>query len=165
MVRYSPEGTKISVVLDIGEQAFSLAVADEGIGIPEAERERIFEPFVRGSNAGQIGGTGLGAQPREALRRADGGPDRVASRRARRRVSRHRSIASTHGLEMNTAPSSNILVIEDDGAIRATLIDILELNGHSVIHAANGPDGLALVTCSKLAQPNSRRGSNAVASA
>jgi len=35
-------------------------VADEGIGVPEAERARIFEPFVRGSNVGQIGGTGLG---------------------------------------------------------------------------------------------------------
>ncbi len=45
---------------------------------------------------------------------------------------------------MNTPSGSNILVIEDDGAIRATLIDILELNGHSVIHAVNGPDGLAL---------------------
>jgi PAS domain S-box-containing protein len=59
-VRYSPTGTKISVTLEIAEQAFSLTVADEGIGIPEAERERIFEPFARGSNVGQINGTGLG---------------------------------------------------------------------------------------------------------
>ncbi len=59
-VRYSPAGTKISIVLDTGEQSFVLTVTDEGIGIPEAERERIFEPFVRGSNVGQIGGTGLG---------------------------------------------------------------------------------------------------------
>jgi PAS domain S-box-containing protein len=59
-VRYSPAGTKISVTLDIGAQAFSLTVADEGIGIPEAERERVFEPFARGSNVGQINGTGLG---------------------------------------------------------------------------------------------------------
>jgi signal transduction histidine kinase len=59
-VRYSPSGTKISVVLEIGAQAFSFTIADEGIGIPEAERERVFEPFARGSNVGQINGTGLG---------------------------------------------------------------------------------------------------------
>lgn len=58
--RYSPTGTKVSVTLHIEAEAFIVTVADEGIGIPEAERERIFEPFVRGSNVGQIGGTGLG---------------------------------------------------------------------------------------------------------
>jgi signal transduction histidine kinase len=59
-VRYSPAGTRISIVLEIGERAFALTVADEGIGVPAAERARIFEPFVRGSNIGLIGGTGLG---------------------------------------------------------------------------------------------------------
>jgi signal transduction histidine kinase len=59
-LRYSPAGTQVAIVLAVGEQAFELTVADEGIGIPEAERDRIFEPFVRGSNVGQIAGTGLG---------------------------------------------------------------------------------------------------------
>ncbi|MBS0630602.1 MAG: PAS domain S-box protein, partial [Verrucomicrobia bacterium] len=59
-VRYSPPGTMVTVKLGIGSEGFSLTVADEGIGIPEAERDRIFEPFVRGSNVGQIAGTGLG---------------------------------------------------------------------------------------------------------
>jgi signal transduction histidine kinase len=45
---------------------------------------------------------------------------------------------------MHPASGSNILVIEDDSAIRATLIDILELNGHKVTHAINGLDGVAL---------------------
>jgi PAS domain S-box-containing protein len=58
--RYSPAGTKVSVTLALDAEAFTVTVADEGIGIPAAERERIFEPFVRGSNVGPIGGTGLG---------------------------------------------------------------------------------------------------------
>jgi two-component system, sensor histidine kinase and response regulator len=45
---------------------------------------------------------------------------------------------------MSSASSQRILVIEDDAAIRATLIDILELNGFGVIQAGNGRDGLAL---------------------
>ncbi len=58
--RYSPPGTRVSVQLALEAEAYTLTVTDEGIGIPAAERERIFEPFVRGSNVGQIGGTGLG---------------------------------------------------------------------------------------------------------
>jgi signal transduction histidine kinase len=38
----------------------TLEVADDGIGIPEAERERVFESFYRASNAGEARGTGLG---------------------------------------------------------------------------------------------------------
>jgi len=59
-VRYSPAGTTVSVTVEHTAQSFSVTVADEGIGVPEAEQGRIFEPFVRGSNVGQIGGTGLG---------------------------------------------------------------------------------------------------------
>ena len=59
-VRYSPAGTRISIALELDEQRFSFTVADEGIGIPEPDRDRIFEPFMRGSNVGHIGGTGLG---------------------------------------------------------------------------------------------------------
>lgn len=59
-VRYSPAGTTVTVKLHIDGSGFTFTVADEGIGIPEAERDRIFEPFVRGSNVGQISGTGLG---------------------------------------------------------------------------------------------------------
>jgi signal transduction histidine kinase len=36
-----------------------LAVADEGAGIPAAERDRVFERFTRGERPGS-GGTGLG---------------------------------------------------------------------------------------------------------
>jgi PAS domain S-box-containing protein len=59
-VRYSPAGSTIAVTLDLAATEFVLTVADEGMGVPEADRASIFEPFIRGSNVGQIGGTGLG---------------------------------------------------------------------------------------------------------
>lgn len=46
---------------------------------------------------------------------------------------------------MKSATNARIVVIEDDPAIRATLIDLLELNGCTVSFATNGADGLALV--------------------
>lgn len=59
-VRYSPVATMITVRLQIEDNAFSFAVSDEGIGIPVADRQRVFEPFARGSNVGDRPGTGLG---------------------------------------------------------------------------------------------------------
>ncbi|MGQ0612148.1 MAG: sensor histidine kinase [Planctomycetaceae bacterium] len=38
----------------------ALRVCDRGPGVPAAERERIFLPFQRGSNAAAVGGSGLG---------------------------------------------------------------------------------------------------------
>lgn len=59
-IKFSPGCDEVALhVLDKG--AFvSVEVRDEGIGIPEDEIERIFEPFVRGRDADSIQGTGLG---------------------------------------------------------------------------------------------------------
>jgi len=46
---------------------------------------------------------------------------------------------------MKSVVNARIVVIEDDPAIRATLVDMLELNGCTVSFADNGTDGLALV--------------------
>lgn len=40
--------------------AWGIHVRDNGIGIPEADRDRLFRRFERGSNTGGISGTGLG---------------------------------------------------------------------------------------------------------
>ena len=57
--RHSPPGGTVWVRVERrGEQAL-LVVADEGDGIPPADRERVFERFTRGERAAD-GGTGLG---------------------------------------------------------------------------------------------------------
>lgn len=72
-IKYSPDGSEIGVTLAreaADDRLWAvLAVRDQGIGIPEADLERVFEPFVRGANVeGRIHGTGLGlARARQIL--------------------------------------------------------------------------------------------------
>lgn len=58
--RYSPAGTTVTVRLQVDTAGARISIEDEGIGILESDRKRIFEPFERGSNVGRIKGTGLG---------------------------------------------------------------------------------------------------------
>jgi signal transduction histidine kinase len=72
-LRYSPPGTPIRVEAAYDGVQATLAVADLGPGIPEAEREEVFERFRRGRGAGGAGGFGLGlAIGRELAERLGG---------------------------------------------------------------------------------------------
>jgi signal transduction histidine kinase len=60
-IRYTPSGAHISISTDVKGQMCSVTVADDGPGIPVADREQVFERFYRGSVGKQAGpGTGLG---------------------------------------------------------------------------------------------------------
>ena len=65
-VRYAPEGSRVALSLHQAEgpdgQVAEVSVTDEGPGIAEVERERIFERFYRVDSARSrdTGGTGLG---------------------------------------------------------------------------------------------------------
>ncbi len=69
-IRYSPEGTTI----ELRALPHAIEVVDQGPGIPEEEREAVFERFRRGTT-GRAGprGTGLGLAIARALLRAWGG--------------------------------------------------------------------------------------------
>jgi signal transduction histidine kinase len=59
-IKYSSPESPIHLTLICEPDVVIFQVKDEGIGIPEEEQERIFEPFRRGKNAGHITGSGLG---------------------------------------------------------------------------------------------------------
>jgi signal transduction histidine kinase len=74
-------GTVDLTVRDETEQV-EFIIEDRGPGIPESERERVFEPYVRleTSRARHTGGTGLGLAIARAIARGHGGEVALESR-------------------------------------------------------------------------------------
>ena len=61
-VRYTPSGGTVTVTVTRDAQGASLEVADDGVGVPVEERQKIFNRFHRGSGEQALGadGSGLG---------------------------------------------------------------------------------------------------------
>jgi signal transduction histidine kinase len=84
-VKYSPDGGEVVVRLGRergadGEWAV-LEVRDRGVGVPDADLARLFEPFARGANAvGRFPGAGLGLAVARWVVEQHGGSITVASR-------------------------------------------------------------------------------------
>jgi two-component system sensor histidine kinase SenX3 len=82
-VAYSPEKTRVVVSTKrVSAEAVELSVADQGIGIPERDLERIFERFYRVDPARSraTGGTGLGLAIVKHVTAAHGGLVTVISK-------------------------------------------------------------------------------------
>ena len=61
-INYSPENTKVSVVVKVKEELLEISITDQGIGIAEGELARVFERFYRvdPARSRMTGGTGIG---------------------------------------------------------------------------------------------------------
>lgn len=68
--RFTPPGRRITVAAARWRDGVQIRIADRGPGIPREERERVFEPFVRGESSA---GTGLGLAIARAIVEAHGG--------------------------------------------------------------------------------------------
>jgi len=76
-------GTPVEIDLSGTEQDVIISVADEGPGIPESEKERIFLRFERAAPMRNFGGLGLGLYVARQITEAHGGEISLASDRPR----------------------------------------------------------------------------------
>lgn len=72
-LRFSPPGGEIRISAGVIHNRAQLRIADQGPGVPEADRERVFEAFDRGGAEREGGGTGLGLAIARAILSVHGG--------------------------------------------------------------------------------------------
>jgi hypothetical protein len=151
-----PDGGEVRVsvgVAEVGDEAggippagrwVQLAVADDGVGIPDDVRPRIFDPFFTTKPRGK--GTGLGLSIVYGIvKQADGYIDVVAApgRGATFRVFLPPSAESPRPTPPDGSPvlqggGETVLVVEDDAAVRRVTEQILVGAGYRVLAAASG---------------------------
>jgi signal transduction histidine kinase len=78
-VKYSPNHSTIDLIVSRRDEEVIFQIKDRGIGISVGDQQRLFKPFHRGTNVGNIPGNGLGLALAKKLVDLHGGQISVAS--------------------------------------------------------------------------------------
>ncbi|HEX3771945.1 MAG TPA: ATP-binding protein [Polyangiaceae bacterium] len=131
---------------DVADPRLTIDVADEGIGMTEAQIEKLFAPFVQAdaSTTRKFGGTGLGLVISKRLAEALGGSIQVESAPG---------VGSVFQLRVPTGPLAGVPMV--DGRVEAGVVNKTDLAGPPamtipptarVLLAEDGRDNQALIT-------------------
>jgi heavy metal sensor kinase len=81
-IKYTPEGGRVTVGVNISDRQAQLEISDTGPGIPESDLPHVFDRFFRADRIrlGTIEGTGLGLSIVQSICTAHGGLAKVENR-------------------------------------------------------------------------------------
>ena len=135
-IQVTPPGGRVRVRVDARADGALLTVADQGPGVPLADRARVFEPFF--TTRFEQHGTGLGLAVADAIVREHGGsidvddgelggarfralwPWRMPERAAAGESAA--AVAGAEAIGLQLPPSTGrLLVIDDEPAVRSTI--------------------------------------------
>lgn len=175
-VKYTPDGGRIviSITHDEAADTVTISVADNGIGIPDDDKTRIFDRFYQ-AHGNKAGGTGVGLHLTKQLVELHGGTitvsDNASEQRgtcfavtipASHRGETHSVDSADHGMTINDTklillpdidePDENrthsaegrLLIVEDDEQIRQYLARELSARYH-VTTCNNGSEAMQLL--------------------
>jgi PAS domain S-box-containing protein len=156
--KYTPEGGQVWVSLRREDKQAVLSVRDNGIGIPADLAPRVFDLFVQGERAldRADGGLGIGLTLVRKLLDSHGGTVEVKSAgpgQGSEFVVRLPALAddSTEAAasERSAAPDHGprgrrVLVVDDNADSAETMVILLQIWGHDVHVATDGPSALVV---------------------
>lgn len=152
--KFTPTGGNVRLTVTTSPDEVELKVIDDGPGIPQDLRTNVFESFVQGAQAldRRDGGLGLGLSLVKTFTLLHGGVVEVdvgdKGCGAAFTVRLPLLLTQEFPSEVPVAPARpalRILLVEDNADARRSLKYLLQRNGHEVIEADDGADGLALL--------------------
>ena len=133
-----------------------IAITDSGTGMAPEVLDRVFEPFFTTKETGR--GTGLGLSMVYGFVRQSRGHVKISSEVGHGtsvRIHLPRSTAERPDDAASERPAEphgteNILLVEDDAKVRASVAEQLRILGYRVTEAANGPAALSVLEAASL---------------
>jgi signal transduction histidine kinase/ActR/RegA family two-component response regulator len=153
-VKYNRPGGQVAVSLETSGGQAVLRVRDDGIGLAEADLERVFDTFVQVDSGldRARGGLGLGltlvktlvAMHGGQVRAESGGPGKGSTFTVRLPLATPAELPARgdRGAAAPAARARRVLVIDDSPDNREVAQSALELLGHEVSLAGDGPSGI-----------------------
>jgi signal transduction histidine kinase/FixJ family two-component response regulator/purine-cytosine permease-like protein len=148
-VKFTSEGA-VTFSVDYRNQVAGFTVSDTGVGIPEDERARVFEPFERGRHATSttVPGLGLGLTITRLLVQTLGGDIAMTSEdgkgtsfRVRMMLGAVLGAAAVDGDRPVTGyvgPRRSVMVVDDNADHRDMMVEMLAPLGFTVLTADSG---------------------------
>jgi signal transduction histidine kinase len=145
-----PRGGVITLQTFEDARGVCLSVSDTGVGMSAEVKRRALEPFFTTKGPK---GTGLGLSAAYGLMRRHGGELDVDSSEGKGTTItlRFPSMEARKGTDaavpsMGADPgTTQVLLVDDDDRVRSILGELLESEGHSVLHARSGPEALSVL--------------------
>lgn len=138
----------INIILTSKPQYCQLDVEDNGIGISENLKEKIFEPFTTNKIVGE--GTGLGLSISKNLIESFGGSINFTSQPGRTCFTCHFIRGAVNYKQDDehivACTQERILLVEDDYSVGTSIVNLIEAMGGNCTFVDNGADALRILS-------------------